>query len=208
MPQFYVAVGFAMQLTLRQLRAEKGFRAVFLKQLRRSGTLYLISLVFYGVDDQKTWALLCDNWPKLFLLPIWNRRLFQSLNIIGVTQLIIVPVITRPVWVRVCFMFASMAIYIVSQWTFYMKIQWKGAIDGGAFGAFSWAFVMLAGSILTDWNEVSQYDLLVLKLTGLTLSKDIFEMNFLQGNKLVEELFFGKTCAQRIYIQFVEIVHT
>jgi hypothetical protein len=67
MHQFYVAVSFTMQPTLRRLRAKKGICAVFRKLLRRTGTLYVISLVFYGVDKQKTWAHLCDNCHKLLL---------------------------------------------------------------------------------------------------------------------------------------------
>jgi hypothetical protein len=158
MPQFYVAIGFAMQLTLLRLRAKKGFRAVIIKQLQRTRTLYLLSLVFYGIDKQNSWANLRDNWPHLFLQPILSKILFQTLNVIGITQLVIIPVITRPMWVRVCYMFGSMAVYMMLQWTFYMKIQISRTIDGGSLGVFSWVFPILAGSILNDWNEVSQHD--------------------------------------------------
>jgi hypothetical protein len=165
MPQFYVAIGFAMQLTLLRLRAKKGIRAVLVKQLRRTRTLYLLSLIYYGLNEQKTWDNLRDNWPQLFLQLVWGMDLFQTLNIIGLTQLLIVSVITRPVWVRVCYMFSSITIYVVCQWTFYMKIQWKRVLEGGSFGAFSWAFLMLAGSLLNDWNEVGQCKFLFLMLT-------------------------------------------
>jgi hypothetical protein len=172
MPQFYVAIGFAMQLTLLRLRAKKGVRAVFIKQLQRTRTLYIISLLIDGIAQQSSWADFRTNWPKLFLQLIYGRRLYQTLGIIALTQLLIIPVITRPVWVRVCYMFGSMAIYLVGQWTFYLKFEWKNVINGGSFAMFSWAFPMLCGSILNDWNEVSQFDLLFLKLTGFTLSKD------------------------------------
>jgi len=157
MPQFYLAIGFAMQLTMLRLRAKKGIRAVIIKQLQRTRTLYVISLVFYGIDKQNSWAYLRDNWPKLFLQPICSLELFQTLNIIGLTQLVIVPVITRPIWIRICYMFGSMAIYILCQWTFFMKFQFSHMVEGGSLGAFSWAFPMLAGSLLNDWNEVSQH---------------------------------------------------
>jgi hypothetical protein len=172
MPQFYVAIGFAMQLTLLRLRAKKGIRAVIIKQLRRTRTLYLISLIFYGIDEQKTWANLRANWDRLLLQPIWSMDLFQTLNIIGLTQLFIVPVITRPVWVRLCYMCGSMTIYVVFQWTFLMKIQWKQVIEGGSLGPFSWAFPMLAGSLLNDWNEVGQSIFLLVTLERLILSKN------------------------------------
>ena len=158
MPQFYIAIGFAMQVTLVRLRAKQGFRAVLIKQFRRTRTLYLISLVYYGIDRQKSWANLCDNWRQLLRQPIISMDLFQTLNIIGFTQLVVIPVITRPVWVRICYMFGSMAFYMLCQYTFFMKIQWSLMIEGGSLGAFSWAFLMLAGSLLNDWNEASLHD--------------------------------------------------
>jgi hypothetical protein len=54
-------------------------------------------------------------------------------------------------------MFASMAIYMVFQWTFYMKIQWKGDVDVGRLGAFSWAFIMLARSLLVDCSRIRHF---------------------------------------------------
>ena len=173
MPQFYVAIGFAMQLTLLRLREKKGIRAVFLKQLRRTRTLYVISLLLEGIDKQTSWAKLRDDWPKLFLQPIYGRSLFGTLNIIGLAQLVIVPVITRPVWIRVCYMFGSMAVYMLGQWAFFLKFQWENALDGGSFGAFSWAFPMLAGSLLNDWNEVSRYEFLFSKLVDSCGSKTL-----------------------------------
>ena len=105
----------------------------------------------------KNWADVRDNWPRLLRQLVWSMDLFQTLNIIGLTQLVIIPVITRPVWVRLCYMFGSMGIFMVCQWTFYLKLQWR-VLEGGSLGAFHWAFLMLAGSMLNDWNEVSQHD--------------------------------------------------
>jgi hypothetical protein len=155
MPQFYVAIGFAMQLTLVRLRAKKGIRGVVRKQLQRSFKLYMVAFVTYSIENQKSWANLCENWHKLLLQPILSRNVFMTLAVISVTQLIILPVITRPVWIRMCYMVASMAIYMLGQWAFWLKYQWHNAVDGGSFGAFSWAFVMIAGTFLNDWNEVS-----------------------------------------------------
>jgi hypothetical protein len=86
-----------MQLTLLRLRAKKGIREVIIKQLKRSRTLYLVGLVLSVIDDQKSWSNLGDNWTKLPLQFIWCGRLFQTLTIISIGQLIILPVITRPV---------------------------------------------------------------------------------------------------------------
>jgi hypothetical protein len=170
MPQFYLAIGFAMQLTLGRLRAKKGIREVIIKQLQRTRTLYIIGLLVYGVGfpyEQK-WINLGKNWPQLLLIPIWNRTLFQSLTIIAVAQLIVLPVMTRPVWVRVCYMIGLITIYIVGQWTFFFKLQWAQVIDGGSFGAFSWALLMVAGSFLNDWNQVNdQYFLYNLAIRNL-----------------------------------------
>jgi hypothetical protein len=167
MPQFYLVIGFAMELTHVRLRAKMGFRGMLLKQLRRSGTLYLIGLLYHTVDDQTSWANLRDNWPRLFLQPILGRRLFSTLTIIAVTQLVILPVITRPVWIRVCYLIGTMAVYMLGQWAFWLKYQWQHAVDGGSFGAFSWAFMMIAGTFLHDWHKVSQHCFLFFELTGV-----------------------------------------
>jgi hypothetical protein len=157
MPQFYLAIGFAMQLTLGRLRVKKGIREVIIKQLRRCRTLYIIGLLVHnvGFPFQNTWANLGENWPQLLLIPIWNRGLFQTLTIIATAQLIILPVMTRPVWVRVCYMIGLIIVYMVGQWTFFFKLQWTQVIDGGSFGAFSWALLMIGGTFLNDWNEVN-----------------------------------------------------
>jgi hypothetical protein len=164
MPQFYIVVGFSMELTHRRLRAKKGFRAMLLKQLRRSRTLYLIGLLYHSVDDQKSWVDLGDNWPQLFLQPILSRALFQTLTIIAVTQLVILPVITRPAWIRVCYLIGTMAFYMLGQWAFWLKYQWAHGIDGGSFGVFSWASIMIVGTLLYDWYKVSQYCFFIFRL--------------------------------------------
>jgi hypothetical protein len=142
-----------MQMTLSSLRAEKGIRAMLVKQLRRSRTLYLISLVIYGIDNQKSWNNLGDNWPKLPLQFIWNGGLFQTLTIISIAQLIVLPVITRPVWVRVCYMVGSMTLFMLGEWAFWLKLQFQTAAS--SFEAVSWTFVIIAGTFLNDWNKVS-----------------------------------------------------
>ena len=157
MPQFYVAIGFGMQLTLVRLRAKQEIRGVLLKQLQRSWKLYIVAAVVYSIDDQNSWANLRQNWSKLLLQPVLSRNIFNTLAIISIAQLIILPVITRPVWVRVCYMIATMTIYMLGQWAFWLKYQWGNADDGGSFGAFSWAFLMIAGTFLNDWNKVSQF---------------------------------------------------
>lgn len=154
MPQFYLIIGYSMELTHRRLRAKKGLRAMILKQLRRSRTLYLMGLLYHSVDNQQNWANLRENWPKLFLQPILGRKLFQTLSIIAVAQLVILPVITRSCWIRVCYLIGTMAIYMLGQWAFWLKYQWEHAVDGGSFGAFSWAFMMITGTLLYDWCKV------------------------------------------------------
>jgi hypothetical protein len=46
-------------------------------------------------------------------------------------------------------------VYLVGQWTFFFNLQRTEVIDGGSFGAFSWAILMIGGTFLNDWNEVS-----------------------------------------------------
>jgi hypothetical protein len=154
-----------MQLSLLSLRAKKGIRGVLVKQSQRSMALYIIDLVVYGIDDQMNWANLRDNWFKLPLQLIWCGRLFQTLTIIAIAQLIILPVITRPIWVRLCYMIVTMTLFMLGEWTFSMELQWKHSAC--SFEALSWAFVMIAGTFLNDWNEVSQHDFLFYKLASV-----------------------------------------
>ncbi len=155
MPQFYIVIGFAMQLTHVRLRANKGFRAMVIKQLRRSRTLLLISLLYYNVDNQKSWANLRDNWYQLFPQFIFGNTFLRTLTIISITQLVVLPVIARPIWIRVCYMIASMAVYMLGQWAFWLKYH-PNADDGGILGFFCWTFIMIAGTFLNDWREVSK----------------------------------------------------
>jgi hypothetical protein len=60
-----------------------------------------------------------------------------------------------------------MAVYMLGQWAFWLKYQWQHAVDGGSFGAFSWAFMMIAGTFLNDWYKVSQHCFFFFELTGI-----------------------------------------
>jgi hypothetical protein len=164
-PQFYMAIGFAMQLTLSRLRAKKGIRGVIIKQLQRSRTLYIIDLVLSGISDQKSWDNLRNNWYKLPLQFIWCGHLFQTLATISITQLIILPVITRPLWVRVCYMIVSMTLFMLGEWAYFLKLQFQ--CSPSISEPISWAFVMIAGTFLNDWNEVSQHYFLFFKLVDI-----------------------------------------
>jgi hypothetical protein len=144
-----------MQMTLLNLRAKKGIRGVLVKQFQRSRTLFLIGLVTVGIDDQISWANLSKNWSKLPLQFIWGGRLFQTLVTISIAQLIILPVITRPVWIRLCYMIGCMTLFMLGEWAFYLKVQWE--YKSCSFEALSWAFVIIAGTFLDDWNKVSQH---------------------------------------------------
>jgi hypothetical protein len=44
---------------------------------------------------------------------------------------------------------------MLGQWAFWLKYH-PNADDGGILGVFSWAFIMIAGTFLNDWREVSK----------------------------------------------------
>ena len=155
MPRYYVAVGYAMQLSLSKAAARQGRKAMVLKQLSRSATLYFIGLLYHGLPGFPAYAGpggLQENWWYLFEWLIWGRSLYETLTIIAVAQVLILPVITRPWQWRAAYFFVLHAIYIAGDYTFHFERNGQ-YIDGGSFGTFSWATVMLVGTFLHDLTE-------------------------------------------------------
>ncbi|MEZ6046940.1 MAG: heparan-alpha-glucosaminide N-acetyltransferase domain-containing protein [Planctomycetaceae bacterium] len=115
----------------------------------------------------------CRNIAAL----LFKSHLWETLSIIGITQLLILPFIRFPFWIRfiVMLMFGVSHVWMTYafNWQFlwgytenfnYLNPNhglnnWMGAWfetgndrswDGGCFGIFSWAVVMLAGSLSYD----------------------------------------------------------
>ena len=103
MPSFMMAVGFSYRLTTLRRLAQQGPVRTYGHVLIRSLALVLISLVMYASEDIHQ----IKDWSELTPGAIWEliggllkANLWEVLAIIGVTQILIMPVIAASVRVR------------------------------------------------------------------------------------------------------------
>lgn len=164
MPAFLFAAGFSYRLSVLK-RLEKAGSVGYGRFIWRCLALVLISMVMYGEEDFKvdSWAELAEA-PGRFVLTILKADLWETLAIIGVAQLLIMPVIAASfrvrLWTTAAFMAAALGmarsfnvffIYGAPNW---MDDLWglagKTAWDGGFFGPLSWSVPMLFGTLVYD----------------------------------------------------------
>ena len=151
MPRFFLMVGFAMELTLRRTVAKQGVRAMIKKQLKRSAVLILIGFFYYGLDGFETYAQLQESWWRIFEYLLWGMEFFQTLTVIGIAQILILPVITRPWPWRLLLFVVYHALYFGFDMAGWFPLLWD-YVDGGSVGAFSYATVMIFGTFFVDWR--------------------------------------------------------
>jgi predicted acyltransferase len=152
MPQFFLAAGFAYRLTWLKRREQEGTRAAVHRVVWRSLGLILIGLLVYHLDGR------AGTWEELRQLGFWGvirqgfqRNPFQTLVHIGITTLWVLPVIDARPLVRIAFLAASGALFVVlSQAFYYDWVMKRPGIDGGPLGFLTWTIPMLAGSLACD----------------------------------------------------------
>jgi hypothetical protein len=126
----------------------------------------LISLVMYAGED-----LEMKKWAQMTPEGIWNlvgmlikANLWEVLAIIGVVQILILPVIAASAWIRTAAWIVCAAVHLFISQSFnfffvYGKPNWMddlwgltghGAWDGGCFGVLGWAIPMLLGTLAYD----------------------------------------------------------
>jgi hypothetical protein len=154
MPQFLFAVGFSLRLTVgRQLQAGSALQS-YGRVIRRLLGLALVAFVVYNVAPRAA------NWEQLKEIGFWGaiqeplkRQWFQTLMHIAVTSLWIVPVIHRPMSIRLAWLIGSALLHVVLSYLF--NFTWcntnPNAIDGGPLGFLTWAIPALLGTFACDW---------------------------------------------------------
>lgn len=167
MPSFMFAAGFSYRLTTLRRLAQQGAARTYGHVLVRSLALVMVSLVMYmhgDVDEFKKWAQMTPEGIWKFIGMLLKANLWEVLAIIGVTQVLLIPVIAASFRVRTMALVACAAIHLVISYSFYVffvygKPNWldrilgltgEGAWDGGFFGPIGWAIPMLFGTLAYD----------------------------------------------------------
>jgi predicted acyltransferase len=167
MPAFHFAVGFALRLTLLKRIETVGKRAAYSRVVRRCLGLILLSTILeYGTGGR-----LFETWTDLQEKGLWGAlagplklRFWETLAILGVTSLWVLPVIAAGTWVRVAFLASCAALHAVLTHLFYFNFLYarpnaldpfwgateiKG-LDGGPLGFLAWSIPQLVGSLAYD----------------------------------------------------------
>jgi predicted acyltransferase len=180
MPSFMFAAGFSYRLTILRRLAQQGAARTYGHVLVRSLALILVSLVMYmhgDVEELTKWEQMTAEGIWKFVAMLLKANLWEVLAIIGVTQLLLIPVIAASARVRTVAWLACAIVHILISQSFnlffvYGKPNWMdeiwgltghGAWDGGFFGPIGWAIPMLLGSLAYDivssrdsWNATGR----------------------------------------------------
>ena len=158
MPQFFLAVGFALRLTFLRRQAKDGAAVAYRKLVRRGlGLMLLGAVVYHLTGSYDTWDRLADAWHRDgslgFLAATVKRGPFETLTHIGLTTLFVLPVIAAPGMVRAVYAFAAGAAHVWLSLAFYFEwnMSRPAGIDGGPLGFLTWAIPVLAGTLAHDW---------------------------------------------------------
>ena len=167
MPAFHFCVGFAMRLTLLKRLATQGAGLTYWQFVRRNLGLILIALVFFpSWADFKSWEALTNVGLWGVLAGPLKSGFWNTLAIIGVTSLFVLPVMAARWWVRVIFMAAMAAVHVWMSDSFYFDFMWgrpnwfndywrggvgdRTGLDGGPLGCVGWSIAQIAGSLAYD----------------------------------------------------------
>jgi predicted acyltransferase len=167
MPSFMFAAGFSYRLSALRRFAKLGALRAYGHFVVRSLALVLVSLVMFGGEDVnvKNWAhLTAPGGVWKVIAELLKANLWETLAVIGVVQIVLLPVIAASTRARTIAWIACAGIHLlISHWFnfffVYGKPNWmddywgvagKSAWDGGFFGVVGWAIPMLLGTIVYD----------------------------------------------------------
>ncbi len=167
MPGFHFAVGFALRLVLLKRIPALGRRRAYGSIMRRGLGLVLLSTVLEFAtsrDRFKTWTSLVQTGVWGALAGPLKSEFWETLAIIGVTSIWVLPVMAAGVRSRVAFLVACAGLHVLLAHLFYFDFlyarpNWldpvwgardvKG-LDGGPFGFLAWSMPQLVGSLAYD----------------------------------------------------------
>jgi predicted acyltransferase len=165
MPAFHFAVGFAFRLTLLRRLGTSGPLPTYARFLRRNLGLILLSAVLSPIDHRyKAWETLRGAGVWGALAGPLKCEFWETLAIIGVTSIWVLPVMAASARVRLAFLAACAGLHVYLSRSFYFAFMWGrpnaldatwGAanvlgLDGGPLGFLSWCIPQLVGSLAYD----------------------------------------------------------
>ena len=166
MPGFMFAAGFSYRLTMLRRIPRDGAKAAYLHAILRGLGLVVVSLAIYGFNDElgKTWADVTKERVWDFFAGLVKANLWETLGIIGVSQIVALPFIARSTKVLALGAVGLMIGHMIFSYSFnfefiygqpnwmndYWGIPQKGCWDGGVFGNMCWASIMLFGALAHD----------------------------------------------------------
>ncbi len=169
MPSFMFAAGFSLRLTTLRRLGKQGPLRTYGHIALRGLALILVSLVMYGQEDlsdsfPREWARVSPGEIGRFIALTLKANLWEVLAIIGVTQILLIPVIAASTRVRTIAWMACAGVHLLLSYGFnfafvyglpngldqVLGLTGKSAWDGGFFGPIGWAIPMLFGTIAYD----------------------------------------------------------
>jgi hypothetical protein len=158
MPQFFLAVGFALRLMFLRRRATDGAAATYRRFVKRGLGLMLLGVVVYHLTGAYlSWDQLTAAWNRDgvagFLVAAIKRGPFETLTHIGLTTIVVLPVIAAPGWVRTAYAVAAGVLHAKLSLAFYFdwNLTSPAGIDGGPLGFLTWIIPVVAGTLAHDW---------------------------------------------------------
>src|SRR5262249_15141219 len=153
MPSFLFAAGFSYRLTMLRRLTEVGRTQAYRRAVVRSLALVFLSLMLFGFGMSfASWNEMTRDGVREFVAKLLKANMWEVLAIIGVVQLLLLPVVAAPPWVRILTMVACLATHVVLCYSFnyefvYARPNWMDAYwgsartrawDGGFFGVLMW----------------------------------------------------------------------
>ncbi|HEV3115564.1 MAG TPA: hypothetical protein VGY58_00835 [Gemmataceae bacterium] len=167
MPAFHFAVGFALRLVLLKRIVTLGKSRAYAGAVRRGLGLILLSTVleFAGHGAPKSWSAMTQTTLWGALAGPLKNEFWETLAIIGVTSIWVLPVIAGSARRRIIFVSGCLAVHVLLAHLFYFHFLnrqpnwldrfWGSAdvrgLDGGPFGFLAWSLPQIAGSLAYDW---------------------------------------------------------
>ena len=120
MPTFLFAAGFSYRLTMLRRIARDGAAMAYRHAVWRGLALVAVSLAIYGFN-----GALAESWEEVSLSQVWNfvaslikANLWETLAIIGVSQIVVLPFVAKRTSVVALGMLGLMIGHMLFTWSF------------------------------------------------------------------------------------------